>query len=354
MVGTPQFVDVSAYQGTIDWSAYCAWAKQWDGISRIAIKSTEGVGFTDPRFETNRAGALAAGIDVIIYYHFGRPNLGNTATDEANYMYSIVGDIRTNDQIMLDLEVQALATEAWASVWLSRQEQNYGGRLPGIYASSSYVESNLQYAPLNRYQLWLANWQFTPDERPPAPSPWTSYVAVQYTDRAANIPGIAGAVDASIFLGGPLVNNTTYGPGSPDFDAWFTANDGDHWTCKQTGAVIQYGNLGLYRTLSISGYLPVIGLPLENEQPHNETDGYYWSSQRFERATMVYDPDHKFDNQPGMGTSYLAHQQTQVVTVIPATLKADLQALPALATQTQNVWQAVITKILQDAGSPVQ
>lgn len=348
MTGTPQFIDISAFQGAIDFRAYCAWAKQWDGIARVAMKSTEGVGFTDPSLVDHRAGALAAGMDVIIFYHFARPDLGNSATDEANYQRSVVGDIRPNDQIILDLEVQALATEAWAHVWLFQQEQNYGGKLPGIYASSSYVESNLQYSPLNRYPLWLANWQYTPDERPPVPAPWSSYEFVQYTDRATNIPGIAGSVDANIFLGGtPPVQQ--YGPDSSDFGAYFTATDADHWTCKQTGAIVQFGNLSLYRTLSLDGRsLPVIGLPLEGEQSHTEADGYYWSSQQFERATMVYDPEHRFDNQPGMDSSYLKHvnpPQTQIIEKIPDHIKADILAASA-ALDTLMLDAGVMTRTL--------
>lgn len=330
MTGTPQFVDISAYQGAIDFRAYCAWAKQWDGISRIAMKSTEGVGFTDPSLVDHRAGALAAGIDSILYYHFGRPDLNNSPQSEVDYQYSVIGAIRPNDAVVLDIEVAS--SSEWVYQWLVRQEQNYGGKLPVVYASDAYIRSHLSDQRLARYPLWLANWQYTPDERPPVPAPWTAYEFVQYTDRATNVPGIAGTVDCNIFLGGiPPVQQ--YGPDSSDFGAYFTATDAEHWTCKQTGAIVQFGNLSLYRTLSLDGRsLPVIGLPIEGEQSHTETDGYYWSSQQFERGTMIYDPEHRFDSQPGMGTSYLKHinpPQTQIVEKIPDVVVADIRAVKA-------------------------
>src|SRR5262249_23597640 len=161
-------------------------------------------GFTDPRFTANRAGALSAGIDMIIYYHFARSGLGNSPVAEANWQRNVVGDIRANDLVILDFEENvAAATADWAYAWLAQQQANYN-KQPGIYASSAYIQEKFKNARLASFPLWLANWQYTPDERPPVPPPWTSYEAVQYTDRAANIPGIAGAVDASIFLGGPL------------------------------------------------------------------------------------------------------------------------------------------------------
>lgn len=320
MTGVPQFVDISSYNGTIDFPAYCAWAKQFDGISRIAIKATEGIGFTDPQFAANRARALNAGIDQIFYYHFSRPDLGNSAQAEADYMCSVVGAIRSQDIIILDYEVEApQATSDWALAWLLRQQSSYG-KAPGIYASSSYVVAKLQNPALEAFPLWLANWTFDPNARPASPSPWTGYSMLQYTDRATNIPGIAGTVDADIFLGGGATPVQQYGPNSADFNAYFAVDANGNWVCKQTSAVIIGGNLALYQTLSMDGNtLPVIGLPLQNEQYAGDK-----STQEFERATIVYNPNDPNDRQPGIpGISHLAivnPPQTVTVTAIPQPL----------------------------------
>ncbi len=202
-MATAQFVDISVFQGTVDFRAYCTWAKQWDGLARIAIKATEGVGFTDPTFAAHRAGALAAGIEGILYYHFARPDLGNTPASEADYAFSVIGSVRGSDIVMLDYEVASpLATAEWAYQWLARQEQNYRGKLPGLYANTSYIEERLQDSRLARYALWLADWHFSPDVRPSCPPPWKRYTWLQYTDRATAIPGISGVVDGNIFVGG--------------------------------------------------------------------------------------------------------------------------------------------------------
>ena len=52
-----QGVDVSEYQGEIDWPAL---ARQ--GISFAFVKATEGSGYTDPFFAQNLSGAQAAGL----------------------------------------------------------------------------------------------------------------------------------------------------------------------------------------------------------------------------------------------------------------------------------------------------
>jgi GH25 family lysozyme M1 (1,4-beta-N-acetylmuramidase) len=334
MSGTPQFVDISVFNPTdIDWQAYKAWSANGDGISRVAMRSSYGVGFEDQHFAVYRTGALAAGIDCIFYYHFGYPEY-NTAVAEANWQQQVVGGIRESDMIILDYEeeVQA-ATAEWAYDWLQHQETLYG-RPPGIYSSSAYIETRLQDARLARFPLWLANWQYSPDERPAIPSPWTSYAAIQYTDRATDIPGIPGAVDADIFLAGG--NMQTYGPGKGDFDTWFTVDANGNWICKQTNTLIMGGNLALYSQLSIDGNsLPILGLPRTNEIYQTDATGYSWSVQFFERGLIVYDPQHKQDSQPGLGSSYigkypqfiLLDPEATTVVAVPSAVIADIKQL---------------------------
>jgi Glycosyl hydrolases family 25 len=198
----PQFCDVSQFQPqNLDWQAYKAWSAQGDGISRVAIRSSHGNGYTDVHFRTYRDGALAAGIDQILFYHYSYPQINN-AIDEAKSQHSIVGAVRPQDLLILDFEENVpQATADWAYAWLAQQEDSYDGKLPGIYASTAYIAQRLNDPRLAKYKLWLANWEFTPDERPPVPAPWQAYEFVQYTDNATNVPGIASAVDCNIFLG---------------------------------------------------------------------------------------------------------------------------------------------------------
>lgn len=337
---TPQFVDLSVFQpATIDWHAYKAWSAQGDGISRVAMRSSYGAGYKDQHFDAYRAGALAAGIDVILFYHYAYPSL-NAAMNEANYQKSVVGDIRTQDILILDFEENVpQATSTWAYQWLSQQTINYGGKLPGIYASSSYIQQRLNDPRLAKFPLWLANWQFSPDARPPVPAPWTSYEFVQYTDKATNIPGISGTVDANVYLGKetpPIMQSTTIDLTNGTVASHFSGDD-NIWTCKDNGFVIGHGILNFYRAFggdALCG-LTYLGLPRSNELP---VKGYPEAvQQEFERACVVYDPKKELDNPPGSGPVYVTHVERDPRTVDLLAKIADLQQQLNKDSQAQQI-----------------
>lgn len=192
------YVDMSVWNPPqIDWQAYKVWASQWDGVSRVAIRSTYGTGYTDKNYAEYRTGAEKAGIERIFFYHYSYPQF-NTAQAEANYQKQIVGTIRASDLLMLDMEEQVTqATSEWCLEWLKQQESNYS-RKPLVYANQSYVQSRLQALSLARYPLILARWGNI--TMPPCPLPWASYAAIQLSDNATSIPGIAGKVDLNMWL----------------------------------------------------------------------------------------------------------------------------------------------------------
>jgi len=328
-MSTPQFVDVSGYQGNIDFTAYAAWARQGDGIARIAMKSSEGVGFTDPSFISNRAKAIEAGIDCIYFYHFARPDI-NSAQNEAQWQKQVVGDLRAQDIVILDYEENTPnATAEWAYEWLAQQELNYG-KLPGIYASSAYIAQHLNDPRLARYPLWLANWMYSPDARPPCPPPWTNSWLVQYSNRA-NIPGIAGVVDANIFLGvEPTMTITAIDLTNPTVASHFTGGP-DIWQCKDNGFLVGYGILKFYQQFGCDALcgLTYLGLPRSNEQPAAGYPGV--TVQEFERGAVRYDPSHQLDSPPGSGPVYLVHVEQDPRAVALQAQIALLQQQPSAA-----------------------
>lgn len=309
MAGTPQFVDISQFQpADINWSAYKTWAQQWDGVSRVSLRSSEGTTVTDAHFARYRAGALAAGIDILILYHFADPDL-NSPEAEADWQRKVVGSIRPQDVLMLDYEKQVpQANAAWALAWLERQAANYDGKLPTLYASDAYVRSRLQDSRLAHYPLTLANWQFTPTERPPCPPPWPAYTYLQYTDRATNIPGIAGKVDVNLYFGQEEPMALTIDQAANYFTA---SSDGSVWTCKKNNCVLGHAILAYYQQIGGGSRAPlfglnVLGLPLTNEQgPVNNHSGT--TLQIFERGILCYDPSHAIDNPPQSGDVYQMH-----------------------------------------------
>ena len=192
------YVDLSAHNNPdVDWQKYKAWSQQFDGVSRVALRSSYGTGYTDANYEKYRSGAQEAGIDVILHYHYSYPQF-NTPEKEASYQQSVVGTIRPADLIMCDAEEQVgQATWQWYLQWLEESEKLYGKK-PVLYANQSYIENKLQALGLIRYQLVLAKWGNT--TMPPCPMPWPSYAAIQIMDNESNIPGIPGKVDLDLWL----------------------------------------------------------------------------------------------------------------------------------------------------------
>lgn len=299
----PQFVDLSAYQSlSLDFRAYKAWSASWDGVSRLAIRSSYGNGYRDLHFNVYRAGALADGIDSIRYYHYAYPQF-NSPEAEADWQHAVVGDIRPQDRIILDIEENvAQATSEWAYRWLVRQQHNYPGRHVGLYTFSAYIPEHLHDPRLAAFPLWLANWQFSPDERPPVPAPWTNYVSVQFTDAGTNIPGIPGRVDVSIEFPSPSSGGADMLQITDPFAAaHFTEIAGaspTRWRCKQTNHDVIGGILTYYRQI-----MGAVRLPNSDEI---YTPGKTYVLQLFESGVIVYDPNKESGDDPGFGNSYVA------------------------------------------------
>ena len=268
---SPQFADISGFQPSVDWQAYKAWASQWDGIARVAIKATEGIGFKDPSFDAHRAGALSIGIDQIFYYHYGRPDLGNDPIAEADWFLSVVAAIRPQDMLFLDIEENWSGDVAgWCVKFLS-QFKNCG-----LYSYPSYITCYLQDGRLAPFALWYASWSYSSDTRPVVPAPWSSYIAVQFSDKAT-IPGI-GQADCNIWLGG-LMSGVPQG-----------------WSDDGTTLVAPSGHkvVSGFREYVISHSWDPNNVPLEEEHGRTPVESYYPSEggsvQTFNYARLCWTP----------------------------------------------------------------
>jgi MYXO-CTERM domain-containing protein len=195
---TLQGVDVSHYDGTIDWAKAKA-----SGRVFAVVKATEGTGYTDPMFAGNWAAMKQNGV-VRSAYHFFHANMDPVA--QANHFLSVMGKLQPGDlPPTLDLEVtdsQSAATiTSTATQWLDTIAAATGTK-PILYTSPSFVSSTLgSPAGLqNHAQLWIANWQVT---CPDVPAPFTTWPFWQYssTGTVPGIPGSSGGTDLDEFNG---------------------------------------------------------------------------------------------------------------------------------------------------------
>lgn len=184
-------IDVSHWQGTIDWNAVAA-----DGVEFAFVKASEGGDYTDPRFAANWAGARRAGV-IRGAYHFFRPQTDAMA-QAAHFLRTVPfapGDLPP----VLDVEVtdgrSMDAVAAGVRTWLQEVERATGRR-PVIYTRASFWTAQMGGA-FGGYPLWVAHYGVA---SPGIPAGWGGWTFWQHSD-AGRVDGISGGVDLNWFNG---------------------------------------------------------------------------------------------------------------------------------------------------------
>lgn len=193
---TLQGVDVSHFDGTVDWPT-----AQAAGVSFGFVKATEGDCFVDPMFGTNWPAMAQAGV-VRSAYHFFHASVNPIAA--ADFHLQTMGPLRPGDlPPALDLEItdgepaDTITTNAIA--WLDHVAAATG-LLPILYVSPDFVSSTLgNPAGLESHaQLWIADWQVT---CPDVPAPFATFGFWQ-NDSTGTVAGVGtNAVDTDVFNG---------------------------------------------------------------------------------------------------------------------------------------------------------
>jgi len=139
MAQRPLGIDVSSFQGSINWTSV-----HGDGVKWAYAKATEGTYYHDADFNNNIANGKAAGVQMGCY-DFCRPDLYSPAT-EANYFWAFAGGKIIADgkslYPMLDFEtfgghVGEPNYTAWMNAWSSDVKAKTSHFLhPLIYCSA--------------------------------------------------------------------------------------------------------------------------------------------------------------------------------------------------------------------------
>lgn len=206
-------VDVSVYQGEIDFSAVAD-----DGIEVVYIRSSYGYEGVDENFRRNYELARAAGLKVG-FYHFLEARAPEEARLQARRFSALIRELDYQCRPVLDYELTgALRPDratAIAGAFLETVEAELGVR-PMVYCDVS----NARRLDLGEYPLWVAEWDVdAPDLRFTA---WEEWAGWQYTD-AGRVAGIAADVDRDTFTDAVLVEEEP--PAEPTFD--YTVVRGD-------------------------------------------------------------------------------------------------------------------------------
>ena len=189
-------IDVSKWNGNIDWTAV-----KNSGVSYVIIRcgyrgSSTGALIEDPMFRSNIQGASKAGLKVGIYFFTQAVNEVE-AVEEASMVLSLINGYNITFPVFLDVEASNgradginAATRTAVCKAFCQTIQNSGYKA-GIYANKTWLNSYIDAPSLTGYRIWLAQYAAVPSYTR------TRYDMWQYSSKG-RISGISTDVDMNI------------------------------------------------------------------------------------------------------------------------------------------------------------
>lgn len=196
-------IDVSQFQGVIDWDALKA-----NGVKFAIIRAGYGGGGRDSQFTRNWSEAKRVGI-IRQAYHFAYPGR-STGSQQAREFMNIVGKLDAGDSLSLDMEDEIVygrmlvpSDVDWAKEFLETCRGITDGVNPLLYLNSS-LKGRFDWSPISKanYGLWIANYGSNsgqPSSQSPDPAPWPFWAIWQYTSKGS-VGGLS-PLDMDIFSG---------------------------------------------------------------------------------------------------------------------------------------------------------
>lgn len=194
-------VDVSVYQGDIDWEAVKAAGFDFAMIRCGNRGYVTGLVVEDSKFKQNIEGALDAGLKVGVYF-FSQALSMEEALDEANFVIDLLDGYDVSFPVAFDWEVvndpdgdtprtAYIDPEQLTNNFLVfAQRLELEGYTPVIYANKKTTVWKYDLPRMAGYDIWYAEYNDTPS------LPYR-YEMWQYSSKGS-VPGINGNVDLNI------------------------------------------------------------------------------------------------------------------------------------------------------------
>ena len=191
-------IDVSQWQGVIDWAAVKA-----SGIEFAMIRAGYGQNNIDPRWKRNADECTRLGIPFGVYWFSYALNV-DMARREAQYCIQAIKPYNLDYPVAFDFEYDSVETAQDAGVHVTKElasditrafceEIRAAGYTPIVYANPDYLSRYFDADIASRYDIWLAQWPNNPDLNNPSRDcdMW------QYSS-SGNVNGINGRVDMNV------------------------------------------------------------------------------------------------------------------------------------------------------------
>ncbi len=195
-----RYIDVSRYQGEIDWAQVAAAGYKGAMLKTVSTnhrlsKRADGL-YIDPTFEANYRNAKAAGLDVGVYYYTYATSEAMADAELALVRQAVYGKELTMP-LAVDVEENRLGsldkqglTDLTAYALHEVEQMGFYAQL---YTYTSFANARLYVggAALKPYDVWLA------DYTGKTPNVTFNYNAHQHTSKGS-VPGITGNVDLNV------------------------------------------------------------------------------------------------------------------------------------------------------------
>ncbi|MCI2059107.1 MAG: S-layer homology domain-containing protein [Oscillibacter sp.] len=193
-----QGIDVSTFQGNIDWQAVAA-----DGIEFSIVRcggrgTSNGALYTDTRYLKNVEGSLAAGLETGVYF-FAQAVTVEEAREEADYVLSLLEGHNITGPVIYDWEILGSTSRTYgtdpsvvtacAQAFCKKLED--AGYKTGFYFTEYVGYAKYDLSQMTDYSFWFANYSY----RYPH-----FYYQVDYWQYSSSgkVNGISGKVDMDL------------------------------------------------------------------------------------------------------------------------------------------------------------
>ena len=184
-------LDVSRWQGSIDWDAVKHSGKI-DGVMLRVLGNKNGKPYLDPYFARNYAECARLGIPVGGYYYTCAVTPRQTAAELAA-LRAALADKNFQLPIVVDAEDPKLRSltpaKLSARVAEAAAQLEAWGLYAMVYTYTNFADTALDMAALAAYDLWIADYR--------GKRPTRRHGMWQYTS-SGKIPGVSGPVDLSV------------------------------------------------------------------------------------------------------------------------------------------------------------
>ena len=191
-------IDVSKWQGKINWAAVKASGIEF-AIIRCGYRGmTKGDIFIDEYFKTNIKGAISNGIKVGVYF-FSTAINEEEAIQEAAWTVNLIKSYSITYPVVYDFETFSgnyrcsgiSGAQATSNAIAFLQYIKSAGYTPMMYANPSFMANKFDRSRLSSYKMWIAHYDV---EKPNYSGPYHMW---QHTSRGI-VNGINGPVDMNI------------------------------------------------------------------------------------------------------------------------------------------------------------